>query len=371
MGLRKLKKGEQVLVLYTDPGRYKEGDVGTFVERTPLRTIVVDMDEDTRAQLNRSSILAIRDKVVRGPDMSKDCTLKEDHHVGLVGTVVKFHSGSRNVEVDWDDGPKGTFYRMTSDHQDLKPTGGSVDEGKVEDPDWQEDFDPCDECPDWIDGPMCSSENCRNQAANGADCPQETTCTTCCAECIRNKSNPKEGKPDCYSQYPCLGAECKSCPIDKTTDTCACGKCPIEHRSPCIDIAYAERDSKKPDKPSDNTRQWKWHTSPAELQREAYTHIMKEGIPTMSNTTETFDRLERANHIKLVEKPKAENKIAAATEELELLKDEMEILLECPTLHSEKIAVLALCADKDPAISAKATIRALELGLPVTINVKS
>jgi len=86
----------------------------------------------------------------------------------------------------------------------------------------------------------------------------------------------------------------------------------------------------------------------------------------MPSTQETFDRLERANQIKLVEKPKAENKIKAAEEDFNLLEDEMNRLLKYPTLFSEKQGMLEAVVGKEKA---KETMRLLDLGMPVSINI--
>ena len=359
MELRKLKKGEQVLVIGNcgDPP-FSIGK--TYIVRREDGTSGAWLGES--GWIYRKDILAIGDKVVRGPDWER---WEDGSGTGPYGPWKPTCEGTVSklcpdyAEVKWEDGTHRR-HRMTPDHQDLKPTGDSVDEGKSKSLREFQVGDTVKSTPTGYTGvvtEVSATELWYKDSEDGQLAWNHPKNFTLLHE-VKSK-----GKPECFGYSNCSLVDCDDCPRSNRSSvgqhaSCQCSNAKCAYTSACAEIHKSV------------------HAAPVKepISGRIYTDkpsFKDQENTTMSNTTETFDRLERANHIKLVEKPKAENKIAAATEELELLKDEMDILLECPTLHSEKIKVLALCADKDPAISAKATIRALELGLPVTINVKS
>lgn len=137
--LRKLVKGEKVMVLYAaNPDKYKPGDIVAVINSNAdggghLR---LKTDDGWICCLKRKELLAIGDKVVRGPDW--DGGGYQDNPAGIngsIGTVVGFNNAGaahgHNVDVDWPE-RRDTIchHRMTADHQDLKPTGDSEEVGE-------------------------------------------------------------------------------------------------------------------------------------------------------------------------------------------------------------------------------------------------
>ncbi len=361
MELSNLVKGQEVLALgrYNVGSPYDIGEIGEVNYPKPDRMghLAIRLGGISEACLKREQLLAVGDKVTRGPDWENRNALDSGHANG-VGVVVGFkhpHSiKGFDVTVDFPKA-KGVFCRMTPDHQDLKPVGNSV----------KEEYACCE---------GCIAVTCKEQELY-------TVGGHCIHKELKSDSEEvktEEGKPECFGYPNCTGIDCDDCPRSNKNDigqhtSCQCSSDKCKYTSPCFDENKSVFGLSPGDCLSNIGKTV--HTILHMLQQAADIRCMKpftyKGDTTMSSTQETFDRLERANHIKLVEKPKAENKIFAATEELGLLNDEMEILLACPTLHSEKIRVLADCASTDKDVAAKATIRALELGLPVTINVKA
>ena len=132
MALRELQKGEEVLVLnYTGIYQYKKGDLVVAAGKiTNGFEQVAVKGHISCASFKREHLLCVGDKVTRGPDWKWE--IEEGNGVG---TVIAFESNGtpdHNVSVRWENDPTGFCYRMTPDHQDLKPVGDSVDEGRPE-----------------------------------------------------------------------------------------------------------------------------------------------------------------------------------------------------------------------------------------------
>lgn len=126
--LRELKKGDKALVI--DDRMSDHSEIGEIVTVRNGSTGMPICDTATSGNrgwsIYRNDLLAIGDKVVRGPDMSKDLAAHED-----AGKVIGFNyedaNAGFNVRVAWPDDTIGS-YRMTADYQDLKPTGDSEGE---------------------------------------------------------------------------------------------------------------------------------------------------------------------------------------------------------------------------------------------------
>ena len=130
MELRKLKEGEQVLVIGIKMNQHTElGEIVT-VNTDSTGMPLCKTSSHSNWSIYRNDLLAIGDKVVRGPDWKWS---NQDGGAGNVGTVRKLIKGSGEwlgkVKVDWGNGGS-LCYRMTPEHQDLKPTGDSVDTEK-------------------------------------------------------------------------------------------------------------------------------------------------------------------------------------------------------------------------------------------------
>lgn len=124
--LRELVIDEKVIVI--DDGGSDRAPVGTMLTctRLPLsRTSGMGFKSKEHKDISicKIRVLAIGDKVVRGPDWDWG---RQDGGEGNVGVVVRFHQGSglHPVEVKWGNGMV-RCYRINPDHQDLKPTGDS------------------------------------------------------------------------------------------------------------------------------------------------------------------------------------------------------------------------------------------------------
>ena len=284
------REGEEVLVLkpYSDDSPYKVGDIGKARgEYSSEGHCLIKAGGYSRACVARKSLLAIGDKVTRGPDMHKDCNCPTSEGTDKVGVVVEFREGSnRNVVIQWDGLPHQNHYRMNPDHQDLKPVGDSVDEG----------------------APKCFGDN---------KCPGD------CKTCNKAVKNTNGGH---------IGCKCflnKGCKLDNK----------------CKD--YKEKPIKEP-----NTGR-------------IYTDkpTFKDQEKPMS---ETFNRLERAKEIEMTLLPKAKNSTKSAQEKEVLLKEEMDRLTTFPTEYAEKEFLLHKLVGIEKA---KETMRCIELGLPVTVNI--
>ena len=142
--LSKLVKGQEVLVLanstddsvFVGCDKYTIGELMVLHSQGGSASILRRKDgSDREIHIYRKHLLAIGDKVERGPDMHKGCSIGDDYDDSK-GVVTGFHDNDgRNVVVKWEHKPNvTTYFRMTADHQDLKPTGDSVgvEDGKPE-----------------------------------------------------------------------------------------------------------------------------------------------------------------------------------------------------------------------------------------------
>lgn len=134
MALSKLEVGQEVMVLKSNfCSRYDIGTIGTVIDATPDHRglLRVRVAEDWIASIRREKILCVGDKVTRGPDWDNRNAGDTGRPNG-VGVVIGFKNPKRikgfDVRVDWPH-RNDTSCRMTPDHQDLKPTGDSVDTG--------------------------------------------------------------------------------------------------------------------------------------------------------------------------------------------------------------------------------------------------
>jgi len=189
MDWKKLKTptlGEDCLVIQSAMG-FKRREIVKCVDEEKTRAPMFKSDKN-RDYLNREKVLCVGQKVTRGPDMDKFCAPHK--HIGEV-TGFKHHSAAKDhhVDVKWPDKSSG-HYRMTPDHQDLKPTGGSVEDGKVEEdkPECFGEYQFCDKacgvCPSDLPGRQCKCTH--------AECSQKTKCRTL----TEQRGNPtKESKP--------------------------------------------------------------------------------------------------------------------------------------------------------------------------------
>ena len=122
--LRELKKGEKVLVIASiriDKHGFKIGELVTVANSQHTGYWCND-----QWVCSREELLAIGDKVVRGPDWKWG----NEGNNGI-GTVTEFDpktSSDQTVLVIWANGNR-TWARMTPDHQDLRPMGESEREG--------------------------------------------------------------------------------------------------------------------------------------------------------------------------------------------------------------------------------------------------
>lgn len=138
MELRELKQGEEVMVIkpLTDTSSYQAGDIGVFKHMSgPHCVLDIKDNNECNACVVRENLLAIGDKITRGPDWRWG---GEDGGAGNIGEVIEFVTPdgydpewTNNVRVKWSNGSTSCV-RMTPDHQDLKPVGDSVDEGRPE-----------------------------------------------------------------------------------------------------------------------------------------------------------------------------------------------------------------------------------------------
>ena len=124
--LRKLNKGEKALVLRQGCGhKMKTGEIVTSLnEGSP----VYCSGDSGRWTMPRDYLLAIGDKVVRGPDWSKGYSGTGDF-VG-VGSVTEIRDGYVNT---YDSKGHSWSPRITADHQDLKHAGDSAGDSKGDD----------------------------------------------------------------------------------------------------------------------------------------------------------------------------------------------------------------------------------------------
>ena len=126
--LRNLKVGEKVLVI--DATGSSRAPVGTMLTctRLPLNpdsSMGFDSKEHKDISIRRIRVLAIGDKVVRGPDWSKGYSGTGDF-VG-VGSVTEIRDGYVNT---YDSKGHSWSPRITADHQDLKHAGESEEVGE-------------------------------------------------------------------------------------------------------------------------------------------------------------------------------------------------------------------------------------------------
>ncbi len=157
MALRELKKGEKVLMIEACPNG-KVGDtvivLGQRNKNSPTWQCKWNKGEIDK---HRESLLAVGDKVTRGPCWDKHYAANAEA-MKEVGTVTTLNNSS--VRVDWKDGLliKSGLYIMTPDHQDLKPVGDSeVGEGRPECFGEYQNCDlSCEDCPSHMpDSPIC------------------------------------------------------------------------------------------------------------------------------------------------------------------------------------------------------------------------
>ena len=339
MSLRELKKGEKVLVI-GKTSNFNIGDIVTIKGRTISGIGYKCSNGEEELGKSRGQLLAIGDKVTRGPDWER-CYYDQDGGEGNAGVITHIlpDRPKQPVRVLWDNGSTpgaNPYYRMTPNHQDLKPTGDSVEDGK----------------PECFGNWVCNGHSC--QTCPNIPFSQDTRCGCDLERCLhargckaQHDGEPEKedqfikesDKPECFGKYPCRKyPACSGCPSQGRSQAgnCKCNACKHQHHGCNPEL---ELNEPKP---------------------------LKEEKTTMPSTQETFDRLERANQIKLVEKPKAENKIKAAEEDFNLLEDEMNRLLKYPTLFSEKQGMLEAVVGKEKA---KETMRLLDLGMPVSINI--
>ncbi len=135
--LRKLNKGEKALVLRQGCGhKMKTGEIITSLnEGSP----VYCSGDSGRWTMPRDYLLAIRDRVKRGPDFGRDydfvSSAPESSDIGIVtgfsgeNTAINKSWHGSCVSVKWGGRDYPMRYRMNADYQDLKPTGDSEEVG--------------------------------------------------------------------------------------------------------------------------------------------------------------------------------------------------------------------------------------------------
>lgn len=398
MALSKLVKGQAVMALSVrnDSSKYTVGTLGTVRRGEANFKGEYDMNFDGPAGhimcLPRNKLLAIGDKVVRGPDWNsggyQDSSAGEE---GGIGTVTGFnHPGAdeeHNVTVDWST-RKDNCHRMTADHQDLKPTGDSVDTGDSE-----------DDKPDCYGKYPCKDNTCYN--GDNPNCPsnpgvgESCKCATCMVNSKCKSGTKTKDKPECWGtrghctqqrprqdcseceHFNSRGCDCHSCKVDNMECRRVSGKAGYILKPINKDKHYDKESPAKTIEPKhEGDAHWKQDTN-YYRQMQVYTECMKpfkfdksfikqlrEGDTTMS---ETFDRLQRAKEIEMTELPKAKNATKAAGEKEVLLAEEMDRLTTFPTEYAEKEFLLQKLTGKDRA---KEVMRCIELGLPVTVNIE-
>ena len=135
MALRELKKGEKVLMIEACPNG-KVGDT-VIVLRQRNKNSSTWQCKWNKGEIDkyRESLLAIGDKVTRGPDWGYGDQDGGKDNVGVITHILKDHGG-QTCRAKWPKPhPSGSnpYYRMNADYQDLKPVGDSeVGEGKPE-----------------------------------------------------------------------------------------------------------------------------------------------------------------------------------------------------------------------------------------------
>jgi len=139
--LRKLNKGEKALVLRQGCGhKMKTGEIITSLnEGSP----VYCSGDSGRWTMPRDYLLAIRDRVKRGPDFGRDydfvSSAPESSDIGIVtgfsgeNTAINKSWDGSCVSVKWGGRDYPMRYRMNADYQDLKPTGDSAGDSKGDD----------------------------------------------------------------------------------------------------------------------------------------------------------------------------------------------------------------------------------------------
>jgi len=353
--LRELKKGEEALVLnyggaYTED--IKVGQIITIDHLDGEHWCAKFGDNQYTAVFRREYLLAIGDKVID--------TSGKHKWSGEIGVVEIIRD--RSITVKWPvygSGVHATGISMDTirhaDHQDLKPTGESEaqeDEGK---PDCFGEDGNCHRT--WVDEPHGETKECEWTSKCHAAYHRKRPGRLLHPETL----GQSKSKPKCFGRWTCHGHSCATCPNISFSKEVRCG-CTIGHcvyAQDCHDKHYRE-ESSEPKHKGDA----QWGASPHMLQRAAYDYIMREGDWNMA---ETFNRLERAKEIEMVELPKAKNQTKSAQEKEVLLKEEMERLTTFPTEYAEKEFLLQKLVGKERA---KETMRCIELGLPVTVNIE-
>ena len=177
--LRELNKGEKVLVIKAGGYGGNVGDIGTIDEEGS--SVPFCLFSGVRFAISRKKLLAIGDKVVRGPDWEQGDAYGD---IGTVEDIQELSKGPENVGVRYPNG-RYAACKMTPNHQDLKPTGDSEGADKEHDP-YKKAFG--------VDYSSHAVDAMKYMMANVIKQPQEDTMTREARAVVIDKSVKEKGE---------------------------------------------------------------------------------------------------------------------------------------------------------------------------------